>query len=105
MTTVISEGNPCDNKDSQARMSSVKNTHAGILRESSCQSKVNIHACMHDLNSKHIRLATKMLWLVSIYYPVEEFLKFLHEQLHSASLHCSGKGAIEELQHEENEHC
>lgn len=46
MTTVISEGNPSDNKDSQARMSSVKNTHAGILRESSCQSKVNIHACI-----------------------------------------------------------
>lgn len=68
-------------------------------------SKQGQYKCMHDLNSKHIRLATKMLWLVSIYYPVEEFLKFLHEQLHSASLHCSGKGAIEELQHEENEHC
>lgn len=41
--------------------------------------------------------------VVSNYYPVEELLKFLHEQLHSAGLHCPVKRAIEELKHKENE--
>lgn len=30
-------------------------------------------------------------------YPVEELFKLLHEQLHSAGLHCSAERTVEEL--------
>lgn len=33
------------------------------------------------------------------FYPVEELLKLLNEQLHSAGFHRSAKCAIEELKH------
>lgn len=45
----------------------------------------------------------RQIWIA--FYPVEELFKLLNEQLHSAGFHCSAKCAIEELKHEENNHC